>query len=180
MLLRPGHAGVGASVLKFVLAWAALLSCPACAWGQTSTDGAIGGYVVDPGGAALAGATVRVDSSATGLRSAATSGPGGEFLIARLPAGVYDVTVEYPRFERLVLRGVTVELGSVASIAARMKLGSVATSVTVTAGPEASAAAVASTITANEIARLPVKGRRWQTFALLTPTANSDPKRTAF
>jgi len=176
MLLRPGHAGVGASVLKFVLAWAALLSCPACAWGQTSTDGAIGGYVVDPGGAALAGATVRVDSSATGLRSAATSGPGGEFLIARLPAGVYDVTVEYPRFERLVLRGVTVELGSVASIAARMKLGSVATSVTVTAGPEASAAAVASTIAADEIERLPVKGRRWQTFALLTPTANSDPE----
>jgi len=27
-----------------------------------------------------------------------------------------------------------------------------------------------------EIERLPVNGRRWQTFALLTPTANSDPE----
>ncbi|HEU5339618.1 MAG TPA: TonB-dependent receptor [Edaphobacter sp.] len=145
------------------------------AWGQTSTDGAIGGFVVDPGGAALKSATVQASNAATGFKINTTTGANGGFLLARLPAGVYKVTVVCPRFERLVMSGVTVEVGGVTPLSARMKLGNVSTSVTVTATPEVSATGVASTMTADEIDRLPIDGRRWQTFALLTPTANADP-----
>jgi hypothetical protein len=31
-------------------------------------------------------------------------------------------------------------------------------------------------VTPDEIERLPVNGRRWQTFALLMPTVNADPE----
>lgn len=174
----PDRAGFGAIALKVIctVALGCFAATGARAWGQTSTDGAISGFVVDPGGAALAGAQVWVRSVATGFEDNAAPGRDGGFLVARLPAGTYQVTVECPRFERLVMTGVTVELGSVTRLEARMKLGSVTDSVTVTAAPESSAAGVASTITAAEIDMLPVDGRRWQTFALLTPTANADPE----
>lgn len=171
--------------------WTLLLGWGAClglgvsspAWGQTSVDGAISGFVVDASGAALAGASVQVQNASTGLESDVTSGAKGEFLVTRLPAGEYVVTVDEARFDRLVLREVRVEVGGVTAVEARLQVGHVSTSVTVTAGTEPggvgmtelSSAAIASTITAGEIERLPVNGRRWQTFALLTPTANDDP-----
>ena len=183
----PGCARFGAVFLK--IAWALLLvGCGvlgAGAWGQTSVDGAIGGFVVDASGAALAGASVRARNVSTGLESGAETGRGGEFLVARLPAGEYLVEVDSAGFERLTLRGIAVELGGATTVLARMQVAEGATSMTVTAGQdratevggeESSSAAVASTITAGEIERLPVNGRRWQTFALLTPTVHSDPE----
>src|SRR5258705_3256254 len=41
---------------------------------------------------------------------------------------------------------------------------------------ELSSAAVGSVVPPDEIERLPVNGRRWQTFAMLTPTVNADPE----
>lgn len=173
MFVWLGRAKVRAIVFN-LLCTVALGSC-AGAWGQTSTDGAVSGFVTDPAGAALAGAAVQASNAATGFKSNGTTGAHGGFLLARLPAGIYDVTVECPRFERLVLSGVTVEVGSVTQLNARMKLGSISTSVTVTTAPEASATGVASAITASEMDQMPVDDRRWQTFALLTPTVNEAP-----
>jgi hypothetical protein len=70
-------------------------------WGQSSVDGAIGGFVVDGSGAALVGAVVQVQSIADGTMTRATTESKGEFLVAHLPAGEYRVEVEYvllPRF----------------------------------------------------------------------------------
>ena len=163
-----------AGAILFVV-WVGMLSCGLRA--QTPVDGAISGYVVDAGGAALAGAAVRARNAATGFQAVSASGHHGEFVISRLPAGVYEVSVERPRFERLVLSEVSVEMGSATSVELRMKVGSVRSSVTVTADDVGvhAATATSSTITSREFAQLPVNGRRWQTFALLTPTANRDP-----
>jgi hypothetical protein len=153
--------------------------------GQTSVDGAIGGFVVDAGGAALVGAVVQVQSVANGTTNRATTENKGEFLVAHLSPGEYRVTVGYALFAQLTLQPVVVEVGGVTSVEARMRVGGVATSVTVRAeatSPVAvsvddlSSAAVASVVTPDEIERLPVNGRRWQTFALLMPTVNSDPE----
>jgi hypothetical protein len=148
-------------------------------------DGAIGGFVVDAGGAALVGAVVQVQNVADGRTSRAATEGKGEFLVAHLPVGEYSVVVEYALFARLTLQPVLVEVGGVTSVEARMRVGGVATSVNVTAGQEPpaavsvddlSSAAVASVVTPDEIERLPVNGRRWQTFALLMPTVNADPE----
>ncbi len=152
---------------------------------QTSVDGAITGFVTDPGGAALPGAAVQVQQPATGLVLKTTAGLGGEFSLARVPPGAYTLTADCAHFERLTLTRVVVEVGGVTSIDARLRVATVATTVTVTvtAGPtsstpveETSSAAIASIITSSEIQDLPVNGRRWQTFALLTPTVNADPE----
>jgi hypothetical protein len=148
-------------------------------------DGAVSGFVVDAGGAALVGAVVQVQNVADGTMNRATTEGKGEFLVAHLPAGEYQVDVEYALFAHLTLQPVIVEVGGVTSVEARMRVGGVATSVTVKAEPDSpvsvgvddlSSAAVSSVVTPDEIERLPVNGRRWQTFALLMPGVNVDPE----
>jgi Carboxypeptidase regulatory-like domain len=191
MLFCCGRVRAGAIVLNLkIVVICLLLGCVVAgtrgrAWAQTAVDGAISGFVVDAGGAALAGAAVQVRESSTGLILEAKSGGKGEFLVPRVPAGRYQVVVEYAQFAPLTLDGVVVEVGGVTSVEARLHVGGVVTSVTVTATPDVparvsiddvSSAAVASTVTSDEIESLPVNGRRWQTFALLTPTVNADPE----
>ena len=77
---------VCASALGFTLA--------AGAWGQTGTDGAIGGQVLSSAGAPIEGALVVARGVETGLAVRVHSGVKGEFLVVRLPVGEYVVTVE--------------------------------------------------------------------------------------
>ena len=105
MSLCVGRAKSGAVARKIVracLLWCcAAATVETCAWGQSAGDGAISGFVVDAGGAALVGAVVQVQSIADGTMTRATTESKGEFLVAHLPAGEYRVEVEYvllPRF----------------------------------------------------------------------------------
>ncbi len=168
----PDRIGMSAVILVLLLCGGRV-----SVMGQTAVDGVIHGVVVDGGGAAVRGAHVQVDDAATGFRAQVTTDNGGEFLVARVPVGTYRVAVEAAGFERLVLPAVVVETGAVTGVHARLRVAGVTTAVTVTAGAEASepeATAAGSTVTAGEIEQLPVKARRWQTFALLTPEVNPD------
>jgi hypothetical protein len=181
---RVRFGAAGRKIFRACLLWCcAAATVEARAWGQTPVDGAIGGFVVDAGGAALAGATVQVRHVADGAMSRATTGSKGEFLVAHLPAGGYRVVVDYALFAELTMEPVVVEVGGVTSVEARLRVGAVTSSVNVSAMPEATvavsvddlaSAAIASVVTPEEIERLPVNGRRWQTFALLMPGVNSD------
>ncbi len=139
------------------------------------------GFVVDTTGAALADATIEVRNTADGSIRRTVTLIKGEFLLPNLPAGEYSVAVHYALFAYLTLSPVVVEVGATTSVEARLHLGTVSTTVNVTAEPaitvnvgEASSAATGSVITSSEIDLLPANGQRWQTFALLTPTANPD------
>jgi hypothetical protein len=172
MSFWPDRMGMGAGILVLLLCggWVSVM-------GQTAVDGVVHGVVLDAGGAAVRGAQVQVEESATGFVARAVTDQGGEFLVARVPVGTYRVVVDAAGFARLVLPGVVVEVGAATGLNARLRIAGVATAVTVTAGEDVSepeSTAVGSTVTAGEIERLPVNGRRWQTFALLTPTVNPD------
>ena len=174
------------NVVRACLLWCSAAAAMAgCAWGQSSTDGTVSGFVVDPTGGALVGAVVQVQNLANGLIAIAKTEGKGEFVVAHLPPGDYRVLVDYERFANLTLEPVVVQVGGVTSVEAKLQVGGVVTSVNVTAAPERPATvsvdegasvATASVITPEEMERTPVNGRRWQTFALLTPTVNADPE----
>ena len=115
MSLCVGRAKCGAVAWKIVracLLWCCVAATvEARAWGQSAVDGAISGFVVDGGGAALVGAMVEVENVADGTTTRATTGGKGEFLVAHLPAGEYRVVVEYALFAGLTLEPVVVEVG---------------------------------------------------------------------
>jgi Carboxypeptidase regulatory-like domain/TonB dependent receptor len=142
-----------------------------CVWAQTAVDGAIRGVVRDAGGAVVPDANVRVDDSADGVHLIAVTQKDGAFVLLRVPAGVYAMTVEASGFRQLV-REVDVAVGGVTEVEARLKGPGITTVVTVSGQQESGPAALTSSVTPDEIERLSVNGRRWQTFALLTPGVN--------
>jgi len=173
------------------IVWACLLWCCAAvtmvplASAQTAVDGAISGFVIDTSGAAVVGAVVQIQNIADGTSTRVSTGSRGEFSVTHLAAGEYKATVEYALFARLTLQPVIVEVGGVTSVEARLQVGTAATSITVKAEPDSpvsisvddlSSSAIGGVITPDEIERLPVNGRRWQTFALLMPAVNADPE----
>ncbi len=73
------------------------LSYPA--WGQY-TVGRIEGTVMDPTGAVLVGATVRLLNRATSAGGTFTTGRDGYYVFFALPPGTYTVTAGAPRFAK--------------------------------------------------------------------------------
>ncbi len=148
-----------------------------CAVAQTAVDGAVRGVVRDGNGAVVAGASVLAKDLATGMELRAVTGAGGEFVVARVPAGEWVVSVVAGGFQRALVGRVAVQVGGVAEVEVQLKVEGVSTSVSVSADAgleDASETALASVAAGGEIDRLPVNGRRWQAFALLGPVSSAD------
>ena len=155
------------------LLWLMAVVCPVCAGAQTAVDGAIRGVVVDAQGHGVMGALVRVASDAAGFSVEVQSGVGGEFVLARVPGGVYAVRVSAVGFEVSTLGGVAVVLGGVVDVTVALPVAGVLSAVTVSATGSAEAESDGRVVGEGELALLPVDGRRWQDFALLTPEVNA-------
>jgi hypothetical protein len=168
--------------LKTALSAALLAACLSCvpAFAQSATTGAIVGTVSDTAGALLPGVKVTIASADTGIVRTAKANASGEFRLSDLAPGAYTVTVVADGFETYQANAVTVTVGNVATLSPHLKTGSVSDKVEV-AGDTLSDLhtndpAISTTIDQNAIDNLPINGRRWSDFALLTPgvVSNSD------
>lgn len=100
--------------------------------GQTG-NGTITGTIADPGGAVVANAAVEAKQVDTGAVFAAVSTPTGNYTIAQLPIGTYEVSVSVAGFKKFVRTGITVSTAQVVRIDANLQVGAVSESVTVAA-----------------------------------------------
>jgi outer membrane receptor protein involved in Fe transport len=142
------------------------------AWAQSTTNGAIGGAVRDPQGLAVATATVKVVNKGTNQETSAMLDDRGEFRVTNLQPGIYRVTAEATGFAPLKLENVSVEVGRVTEIELKLSVSAAGATVTVTAEAplvNTSQQDFASSVNERAISELPINGRRWSTFALLTP-----------
>ncbi len=160
---RCGHLLLGIAAL-------AALTLPAR--GQGATTGALEGRLEDPSGAAVRGARIDVVDLATQQHHATATDADGRYDVIALTPAVYRVRILAPGFAA-VETDLSVQLGATARMATRLHLQSVATETTVIATSEESATAAATDVLGTaEIGLLPLDGRRWQSFALLTPGSN--------
>ena len=65
-----------------------------------SDRGTITGTVTDPAGAVVANAAVEARNTATGVSYQAASTSTGNYTIAQLPVGTYDVSAAVPGFKK--------------------------------------------------------------------------------
>jgi Carboxypeptidase regulatory-like domain len=141
-----------------------------CALAQ-SPAGSIVGIVSDPSGSTVGDAHVTVRSISTGLaRSIATSGIG-DFTVAVLPAGEYQVSVEALGFQRAA-RDAWVQAGETTIADFTLTVGDVKDSITVdTATPliQYDSHTVAAVITQSQIQDIPLNGRNFLELAKLQP-----------
>jgi len=97
-----------------------------------SDRGTITGTVSDPAGAVVAGAVVEARNVATGAVYPVASSNTGNYTIAQLPAGPYDVTVTVTGFKKFIRTGLTVEVAGTIRVDAALEVGSASESVTIT------------------------------------------------
>ena len=118
------------------MAWLFLAACvvlaPAPARGQGSPTGILTGTVSDPSGAVLPGVTVLAKGAETGLTQQTVTTGTGDWRLAALPAGTYEVSFELDGFKKLVRTGITVEAAVTRSVPVTLTVGGLSEVVQVT------------------------------------------------
>src|SRR5215472_15208866 len=126
-----------------------------------SDRGTITGTVSDPAGAVVAAAPVEIKNVETGaVYQAGTSGTGN-YTLAQLPAGQYELTVAVAGFKKFVRKGITVNVAETYRVDVVLEVGSNAESVTVTeAAPllKTESGELSHNVATNTMNNLPVMG----------------------
>ncbi len=148
-----------------------LLLTISSAAGQTGT-GRVIGSITDESGAAIANAKVTVTNAQTNVHWETTSSADGAYQVLDLPIGSYTVTAEHEGFARIVTAAQPLEINQALRIDVRMKVGSVAETVTVEAlasQVETVSPTLGGTVTGAPIEGLPLNGRNVLDLALTQP-----------
>src|SRR5713101_3467647 len=141
----------------------------------------IQGTVLDSGGAAVSGAKVHIVEQETGASRDAFSSDEGFYRIADLPPGRYTVTVESTGFKTSVSKDVEIQAEEPRGFDIKLEVGAMSEQVTVSASAEAlhtEDANVGTTVTTEEISRLPQVGRDPYELLRFTPGVFGDGSRT--
>jgi uncharacterized membrane protein YeaQ/YmgE (transglycosylase-associated protein family) len=163
-----------------VLLLGVLVGLTAPLMAQTGGQGALEGSVLDPGGAAVAHATVTAINQASGVASTRSSSSAGVYEITPLIPGIYTITVTADGFETLKQENIEVNGMAITGYNATLKLGAANETVTVTDAPpqlETTNATLGDVITNETYSSLPVLMNNLQrdptAFATLAPGAQS-------
>jgi carboxypeptidase family protein len=166
-------------LVSFVVAMLAVT----CTWGQTGTT-AINGDVVDPQGAAVAGAKVTVTHAGSGTGRSIDTDATGHYQFQALPPGVYSVRVELKGFRTMVQDGVELQVATTRKLDFMLELGEVTQSIEVSGAAPAINTQDATTgnpFDEKEVKQLPFLARNVVNLLTLQPgvvfTGNSDTDR---
>src|SRR5947209_8984228 len=102
------------------------------AMAQSATTGSIEGFVTDPNGAAVKGATVTVTSPNLISPQTGTTKDDGRYQILNLPPGLYKVSVDAQGFAKYEQDNVAISLGKTSTSDAQLVLATATATVTVT------------------------------------------------
>ena len=140
----------------------------------------IQGTVLDPHGAAVGAAKVKVTNQETGVSHDTVTRDTGFYRVSELPPGPYTVTVEAPGFKQSISKDIFVEAEQPRGFDVTLDVGNAGESVTVTAssgGLETEDANVNTTIGSQEVLTLPQFGRDPYELIHLSPGVFGDNAR---
>ncbi len=152
---------------------AALALAPQLVWAQANVaTGQLFGTARDPDGAVLPGVTINATNESTGFSRSAVTDASGFFRIDLLPPGSYELRSNLTGFRSEVARGVNVTLGSSVRVDFALQLSAVEEEIVVTGESpvvETSNPNIGTAVSDEAIANLPLQGRDFTDFVLLTP-----------
>src|SRR5688500_9851091 len=135
--------------------------------------GTVRGTVVDPQGAAVSGASVLIVDESTGVPRPVETDAQGRFEATNLKPGTYRVEVITTNFKKYEQTGVVVRAAGTARVDAKVELGAVTESVTVTADATNNitleSQAIARGLDEQQLRDLPRSSRDIQSFLVLNP-----------
>jgi hypothetical protein len=152
-----------------VLACSLAVLSPSHLLAQTA---AVTGTVMDSSEASVPGASVKAHNTATGVDSVAQSNDSGVYRIETVP-GIYDFTVQKPGFRVLEFNAITLTVGQILTLNARLELGPVTQTVEVsgqTVAPiELESGQISNIVNQSSIVNLPLILRDPYSLVLLSP-----------
>lgn len=120
-------------VLSIVIAALATLAVGNMVASAQETSGNIAGTVLDPKGSVIAGASVIATNNATGVAATVKSNGVGQFYIANLPPGGYNISASASGFATFTLKDFMVTLNNTATATLTLPIANMATQVEVSA-----------------------------------------------
>ena len=143
-------------------------------WGQTF--GEITGRVTDASGAAVAGATITLTSTATNAIRTTESGGEGFYTFPSVPPGTYDVKASHTGFKVVTTNNVEVQVQQTVRLDLALQIGEVSQSVEVSAYADllqAENATVGTVVETKSITELPLNGREYLNLVTLAPNVSN-------
>jgi outer membrane receptor protein involved in Fe transport len=144
---------------------------------QTTGAGTITGTISDPTGGVVPGAAVTVKNTATGTEQPLATNAAGIYVAQFLQPGAYDITVTKQGFAKTVRTGLTVQVGQVVTVNFALTVQTTSEAVTVSGDAslvDTEKTEMSQVVSQTEKENLPIAGRRWEGFALLTPNVTTD------
>jgi hypothetical protein len=154
-----------------VLALAAILGTASSSYAQVSF-GQLNGTVTDESGGAVAKASVTMRDMDTNLTYTTASGDAGFYVFPKLGPGRYELKVSFAGFSNYTQTGIVLSVGQSATQNITLKIASKGEQVIVTSEApviEPTRTEVSQVIDTKQIDSLPISGRLFTDFALLTP-----------
>jgi len=164
---------MGRRCLQIFLAFAILFCSFAFA---SSPTGTITGTITDPSGAVVNKAHVLVRNEETNALRDAETNDDGDYTVALLPPGRYQVAVESPGFRRSIIHGVGVYVDQTVRLDFPLQVGALSEEVNVTDTPpivQTDTSTLGQVVNNRLVQDLPLNERNFLTFALLVPGSHA-------
>jgi hypothetical protein len=158
-------------LLHFIRFTAAFVCFAAVAYSQT-TFATITGQVTDPTGALVPNAKVAAKNLETNIETSAESNEAGNYTLAQLKEGIYELRATAPGFKDFVARDIVLVSRDIRRVDVSLEVGTVGTAVEVVGGAtliETETARIDDTKNAYQMKTLPLNTRGVWAFLSLAP-----------
>jgi hypothetical protein len=147
------------------------------AFSQTSGAGGVVGTITDASGSVVPGVDVTILDTETGLARTVHTNQSGIYSATFLQPGAYDVTASKSGFAKVDNKGLTVGVGQTLTVDFQLSVATTSETVEVTGQAQLVDPAKteqSQSVSQTLVQNLPIVGRRWDNFVLLTPGVTTD------
>src|ERR1700719_1901836 len=156
-----------------VLVIAIIFGCPSRAFSQAGVNFAqLNGSVRDEGGGTIAKAAVTLHEVDTNLVYTTTTNESGFYTLPNVPPGRYELKISFDGFSNYTQTGIVLTVSQNATLDVVLKVASKGEQVVVTTEAQAiepTKTEISQVIDTKQIESLPISGRLFTDFALLSP-----------
>jgi Carboxypeptidase regulatory-like domain len=140
---------------------------------HAATGGGISGTLLDPGGAAISGAALKLVNTGLQTTYQVTSDKQGFYSFPNLPVGHYELTISADGFTTQRKTNLTVDTDSALRVDATLAVGGRADNITVTSDPgvqvETSTTHLGEVVSSAQMTSLPLNGRSYTDLLAIQP-----------
>ncbi len=161
-----------------LLMTAELLFAVGLALGQAVSVAGISGRVLDPSGAVIANAQVRMTQTDTHYTRVVSTDTSGNYEMTNLPVGPYTLEVQAAGFKTYTQPGIVLEVANNIQVNVTLQIGAVSETVEVSANAgmvETRSNAVAQVVNERQINDLPLNGRQATQLILVSGASAPTP-----